>query len=79
LTPASRAIAAAYDLQRERKSVSVRAACERAKVDRGHLKKRYPEAVETIDALSQADLVPHPGIRDRRTGTLDGIDVDSED
>jgi hypothetical protein len=74
LTPPARAIAAAYDLQREEKPVSLRAACERAKVDRANLRKRYPEAVKTIEALSLSQVKPRRGATDRRTGTVHALD-----
>jgi len=74
LTPGGRAIAAAYELQREGKPVSLRAACKRAKVDRHNLRCRFPEAVATIEALSRPAIAPRRGGRDRRTGDVDGWD-----
>jgi hypothetical protein len=74
LTPPARAIAAAYDLKSEGKPVSVRAACERAGVDRNHLAKRYPEAKQIIEELGEPDRAPRRGVHDRRTGKLDGVD-----
>jgi hypothetical protein len=78
LTPAARAVAAAYDLQREGKRVSLIAACKRAKVDRGHLREKYPEAVQAISKIATPDRTPKRGIRDRRTRNIDALD-DSEE
>lgn len=79
LTPPARAVAAAYDLKREGKPVSLRAACERAKVDRANLRKRYPQVVKVIEGMSLADRAPRRGFRDRRTGSPDAVDYDSEE
>lgn len=79
LTPPARAIAAAYDLQKEGKPVSLRAACEQAKVDRANLRKRHPDAVRTIEALSSPDRTIRRGVRDRRTGDVDGWDSGDDD
>ncbi len=79
LTPPARAIAAAYDLQKEGKPVSLRAACDKAKVDRANLRRRYPDAVKAIEALSEADRAPRRGVWDRRTGDVDGWDSDDDD
>jgi hypothetical protein len=79
LTPPARAVAAAYDLKREGKPVSLRAACERAGVDRGNLRKRYPEAIATIEAMSHADRDLRSGLRDRRTGNIDAVDTDFDE
>jgi hypothetical protein len=78
-TPAARVLAADYDLQREGKPISLRAACERAgNVDRGHLRAKYPEAVDAICRMKTPDRTPWRGVRDSRTGDIDALD-DSED
>jgi hypothetical protein len=74
LSPAARAIAAAYDLQKEGKPVNLKSACDRARVDRGHLRKKYPEAVKMIRQINTADRTPKRGVRDRRSGDIDAID-----
>ena len=78
-SPAARAVAAAYDLLKEGKPVSLRAACERAGVDRAHLRTKYPDAIETIRRISAPNRTPRRGVRDRRNGTIDAVDDDSED
>ena len=78
LTLTARAIGAALDLKKEGLRVSLKAACKRAGVDRGHLRKRYPDAVKAIRAVSTPDRSPRRGTRDRRTGHIDGVD-DSEE
>jgi hypothetical protein len=78
LSPAARAIAAAYDLQKEGKRVSVKAACDRAGVDRGHLREKYPEAIAAIRKIATPERTPYRGTRDWRTGTVDALD-DPED
>ena len=74
LTPPARALAAAYELQREGKPVSLRTACERARVDRAHLRRRYPDAVKAIEDMARPDRSPRRGCRDRRTGNIDPLD-----
>jgi hypothetical protein len=76
LTPGAKAIAAAYDLKKEGRPVSLNAACRRAKVDRANLRERFPEAVAAIKALSAPDRTPQRGVMDRRAGNLDAIDGD---
>jgi hypothetical protein len=76
LTPGSRAIAAALDLKKEGRPVSLKAACERAKVDRKNIRKLYPDAVKAIRTLAGPDRSPRRGARDRRTGTIDAVDED---
>jgi hypothetical protein len=78
LTPGARAIAAAYDLQREGKPVSERAACGRARFDRANLRKRYPEAVAAIEAFSRPQTAPRRGVRDRRTGDVHAVVFDDD-
>jgi hypothetical protein len=73
LTPPARAIAAAYDLKREGKPISLRAACSRAKVDRKHLGENFPEAKKIIETLGKPDCAPTRGIRDRRNRNVDGV------
>jgi hypothetical protein len=74
LKPGARAIAAAYDLLSEGQPVSLRAACRRAKVDRGNLKKNYPEAVRMIEGLSLTQTGIRRGVLDRRTGVAHPVD-----
>ncbi len=74
LTPPARAVAAAYDLQREGKPISLKAACERAGVDRKNLRELHPEAARTIAALAAPDRTPRRAIRDPRTRNLDALD-----
>jgi hypothetical protein len=74
LTPAARAIGAAYQLRREGKPVSLRAACALERIDRANLKKNYPEAVDAIEAMATPDRSKPRGIRDARTGRQDGVD-----
>lgn len=74
LTPAGRVLAAAYDLQRERKHVSLRAACDRAGVDRAHLRRKYPAAADAVRQMATPDRTPRRGLRNRRTGDIDAVD-----
>ncbi len=74
LTPGARAIAAAYELHREGKPVTVRAACLRARVDRANLRKNYPEAITAIELLSRPDRTPPGAAHDRRTNRFDAVD-----
>ncbi|SIN70018.1 hypothetical protein SAMN05444166_0227 [Singulisphaera sp. GP187] len=69
----TRALAAAYELVSAGKPVSVKAACERAGVDRKNIGKRWPEIVAAIAKLGQTDRLPHRATIDRRTGTIDGV------
>jgi hypothetical protein len=73
-----RALGAAADLKTEGRPVTLKAVCQRAKIDRGHLRERYPEVVRAIRTLGTPDRTPRPGTRDRRTGDIDGVD-DPED
>jgi hypothetical protein len=74
LKPGARAIAAAYELKKEGRPVSLNAACKRARVDRDNLRRNHPEAVRTIKALSAPDRPPRRGTRDQRTGDIDAVD-----
>jgi hypothetical protein len=74
LTPGNKAIAAALDLKREGLPVSLKAACERAGVDRANIRRRYPDAVKAIRALSVPDGVIPRATRDSRTGDFDVVD-----
>lgn len=74
LTPGAKAIGAALDIQKEGKPVTLKGACDRAQVDRGHVRERYPDAVKAIKAIGSADRGPRRGTRDRRTGDVDGVD-----
>jgi hypothetical protein len=78
LTPLARVLAAAADLKREGKRISLRAACDRARADRTNLRKNYPEAVEALRRIATPDRTPRRGTRNRRTGDIDPTD-DSED
>jgi hypothetical protein len=78
LSPPARAVAAAYDLKKEGKRVNLKAACVRGNVDRGHLREKYPEAVETIRQIATPDRTPKRGIRDPRSGDIDAIDDTDE-
>jgi hypothetical protein len=78
LTPGAKAIAAALDLKREGTPVSLKAACDRAKVDRKNVRERYPDAVKAIKALAAPDGSPRRGFRDRRTGSSDVMDEADE-
>jgi hypothetical protein len=78
LTPASKAIAAAYELQKEGKPVSVSAACRKAGVDRKNLRKRHHDVAQTIRKMAEADRSLPKGIRNRRTGELEAIDDGEE-
>lgn len=72
-----RAIAAAYALLKEGKSVSVKAACERAGVNRGHLMTRYPGVVEIINAIAAPSRVPKRGSK-ARDGRIEAVDDGDE-
>jgi hypothetical protein len=52
LTPGGRALAAAIELKKEGKLVSLNAACKRAGVDRKNVRNRYPDAVIGIKGLT---------------------------
>lgn len=78
LSPPGRAVGAAYDLKREGRPVTVKAAAERARVDRSHLIRRYPEAVKLIKALGTPDGRIRRGSRDRRTGMIEAVDDDED-
>lgn len=77
-TPGAHAIAAAYELQKEGKPVSLNAVCKRAGVDRGNLRRNYPEAIQIIKTLGSPDRSPRRGVRDHRTGDIDGVDDDED-
>ncbi len=76
--PASRAVAAAYQLRKGGKSVTIRAVCRAAGVDRNNLADNHPEIIQLIRQLGEPDRKPPSGTRDRRTGDLQAVD-DSED
>jgi hypothetical protein len=78
LEPGSRALGAAYQLQSQGKPVSLKAACEIAKVDRANLRKNHPKVVRAIQMLSAPDSPIHRGARNCRTGNVDAIE-DYED
>ena len=71
-------MAAAYELQKERKPISLRAACDRAGVDRANLRENYPEAAEAVRRMKTPDRKLRRGVRNRRTGDIDAVD-DGED
>src|SRR5262249_22244184 len=72
--PPARVIAAVYQLKLEGRPISLRAACERAGVDRKHLRARYPETAIMIQQLAKATRTPRRGKRDARTGALHAVD-----
>jgi hypothetical protein len=74
LDPASRAVAAAHELHKAGKPVSVRAACRIARVDRKNLAARHPETIELIERLGEPDRTPRKGRIDPRTGNLDAYE-----
>jgi hypothetical protein len=74
LTLAARAIGAAYQLRCEGKPVSLRAVCALEHIDRANLRKNHPQVVGVIAALSTADRGKPRGLKDARTGKLDGVD-----
>lgn len=76
LNPGSRAVAAAYELNGEGKSVSLKAACERAGVDRKNVRNCYPDAASLIKKLATPDRSVKRGTLDRRTGNFDRVDDD---
>ncbi len=77
LSVPARALGAAFDLQREGKPVSVRAACKRGGVDRKHLRERHPEVASIIENMPLAGPRPDPGFRDRRTMGIEAA-IDSD-
>jgi hypothetical protein len=75
--PASLVYAAAIDLKKEGKPVSLNAACKRAGVDRKNIAKRHPEVANAIRMLADPYQLLPRAIRDRRTGNLDAIEDDT--
>lgn len=65
---------AALDMQKAGERVTLKGACDRAGVDRGHVREKYPDAVKAVRALSTPDRTPRRGTRDRRTGDVDAVD-----
>jgi hypothetical protein len=78
LTPAAKAMAAAYELLKEGKPVSLKAACQRAGVDRKNIRERHPEVMKIINTLAAPDRSPPRGTHNRRTGTIDAVDEGDE-
>jgi hypothetical protein len=76
LTPGSKAVAAALDLKKEGKPVSLNAACKRAGVDRKHVREKYPTYARAIKALATPDRSPPKAAWDGRTGRVEAIDED---
>jgi hypothetical protein len=76
--PGCLALAAAYELLKEGRPVSLKAACERAHVDRKNVRLRYPDETRMIRALAAPDRAVRRGTRDRRTGTIDAVDEADE-
>ena len=74
--PGSKALAAAYDLLKKGKRVSVSAACREAKVDRKNVCKLYPEIVKAIREMSAPGRTPPRGTWDGRSGNLEAFDDD---
>jgi hypothetical protein len=73
-SPGSRALTAALDLKKEGLPVSVKAACERAGVDRKNVTRRYPPIAKAIREMASPDRTPRGATWDRRTGRLDAVD-----
>ncbi len=78
LTPGSKAIAAAYEMQKLGHDVTLKGACEKAGVDRKNVRKRYPEVVRMIKDIGAAGRTLIRGVIDRKTGNLDGVDEDED-
>lgn len=74
LKPGARALAAAYQLRKEGRPVSLNAACKLAGVDRANVRSNYPEVVQAIRDLSAPDRTPKRGVYDRRTGRFDVVE-----
>lgn len=77
--PAARAVAAAYELQKLGKPISIRAVCRKAGVDRNNLSENHPETVKLIEQLAEPDRTPRRGVVDRRTENLDAWDDPEDD
>lgn len=60
-----RVIAAAYDLIRQGKAVTIKAACERAVVNRSHFSRTYHKEVELIKALAASSRDPLCGSKEK--------------
>jgi hypothetical protein len=71
-------LAAAYELKKEGKRVSLSAACFKAGVDRKNVRTNHPKVAEVIRALAAPDRSPRRGTRDRRTGNIDGVEDGDE-
>ena len=74
LSPASKAIAAAYDLKKAGKLMSLTAVCRLARVDRNNLRQRFPDIIGIIQEMAAPDRTPRRGVRDKRTGMTNAID-----
>ena len=72
LTVAGKATAAAYELHKEGKRVSVAAVARRAGVDRSHLYE-YPEVIKLIKTLDTPDRIKPKGWK-KRDGSLEAKD-----
>ena len=57
----SRVLAAAHALLHEGKAISIKAACERAGVNRSHFVKRYPAMVKMVKFMAGPDRRPRRG------------------
>ena len=78
MNPGVKAVAAAYQLKKSRRPVSLKAACELAGVDRKNVSALYPGEVKLILSLSAPDRAARRGTIDRRTGNIEAVDEDDE-
>ena len=82
LTPGGKALAAAYDLAKKRKPVSIRAACTLAKIARSNL-KRYPDETKAIESIAhnqaaeKRNSAPR-GSKNARSGKMEAWENDDE-
>ena len=56
-----RVVNAAYALKRQGRRVSLRVACDKARVDRANFRRKYPEAVVTVKMIAAPDCQPTRG------------------
>ena len=74
MNPGSLALAAAYQMARDGKRVTLAGACRHARVDRGHVREKYPESHKAIMTLAKQKPPATRGTKDARTRRIDGID-----
>jgi hypothetical protein len=72
--PVARAYAAVAQLLREGKTLSLKAICQRAGVDRANLRNGYPEVWNALADQCRPDRPPRRGVRDKRTGRIEAMD-----